>query len=124
MKIQKNVQLQFGSSLQRTRSPEVFEQAVKKAKSAVGSGLSTLAGVVPSLTVGTPAGALVASAAGGGGSAVTDMAALQKQQQDANMDYLKLQMDVQAENRQYSTLSNVLKSRHDTAKAAITNLRA
>ncbi len=124
MKIQKNVQLQFGSSLQRTRSPEAFEQAVKKAKSAVGSGLSTLAGVVPSLTVGTPAGSLLASAAGGGGSAVTDMSALQKQQQDANMEYLKLQMEVQAENRQYSTLSNVLKSRHDTAKAAITNLRA
>lgn len=123
MNVQKPVMMQFGSSTSRTRSPEAFEQAVKKAKSAVGSGLSTLAGVVPSLTVGTPAGALVSSA-GGGGSAMTDMATLQKQQQDANMDYLKLQMEVQAENRQYSTLSNVLKSRHDTAKAAITNLRA
>ncbi|PKN47692.1 MAG: hypothetical protein CVU59_01915 [Deltaproteobacteria bacterium HGW-Deltaproteobacteria-17] len=123
MKIQKNVQMQFGSSIQRTRSPEPFEQAVKKARNAVGAGLSTLAGVVPSLTVGTPTGSLLASA-GGGGSAVSDMSALQKQQQDANMEYLKLQMEVQAENRQFSTLSNVLKSRHDTAKAAITNLRA
>ncbi|PKN24700.1 MAG: hypothetical protein CVU65_11020 [Deltaproteobacteria bacterium HGW-Deltaproteobacteria-22] len=124
MKIQKNVQMQFGSSIQRTRSPEAFEQAVKKAKGAVGAGLSTLAGVVPSLTVGTPTGSLLASVAGGGGSAASDMSVLQKQQQDANMEYLKLQMEVQAENRQFSTLSNVLKSRHDTAKAAITNLRA
>jgi len=121
MEIQKTVMLQFGSSPVRTRSPEAFEQAVKKAKTVVGAGLTTVAGVAPSL-VGGPAGALLSAT--GPGSGTSDMAALQKQQQDANMEYLKLQLEVQAENRQYTTLSNVLKSRHDTAKAAITNLRA
>lgn len=110
MEIQKSVMLQFGASTARTRSPEAFEHAMKKAKGVVGAGLTTLAG---------PAGALLT----GGGSGTSALSSLQQQQQDANLEYLKLQMEVQNENRQFTTLSNVLKSRHDTARAAINNLR-
>ena len=37
--------------------------------------------------------------------------------------YLQLQEQISAENRQFSTLSNVLKARHDTVKNAIGNIR-
>ena len=42
---------------------------------------------------------------------------------DDSMRLIMLQEQIQAENRQYSTLSNVLKARHETAKNAIGNLR-
>lgn len=47
-------------------------------------------------------------------------------EQGAGLDQLELielQQRVQEENRRYSTLSNVLKARHETAKTAIGNLR-
>ena len=37
--------------------------------------------------------------------------------------YLELQEKMQQENRQYSTVSNVLKTRHESAKTAISNIR-
>jgi hypothetical protein len=40
------------------------------------------------------------------------------------LQLLALQEDVQQENRRFSTVSNVLRARHDTAKAAISNVRS
>ena len=40
-----------------------------------------------------------------------------------NLQYLNLQEKMQNENRQFSTVSNVLKTKHDTAKNAINNVR-
>ncbi len=42
---------------------------------------------------------------------------------DRNLYYLQLQEKISAESREYSTVSNVLKSRHDSMKNAISNLR-
>ncbi|MCA9602564.1 MAG: hypothetical protein R3A78_02375 [Polyangiales bacterium] len=42
---------------------------------------------------------------------------------DDSMRLIMLQQQIQAENRQYTTVSNVLKTRHETAKNAIGNLR-
>jgi len=40
-----------------------------------------------------------------------------------NLYYLQLQEQISAENRSYTTMSNVLKARHDTVKNAIGNIR-
>ncbi|MEK7703489.1 MAG: hypothetical protein AAB426_00910 [Myxococcota bacterium] len=40
-----------------------------------------------------------------------------------NLQYLQLQEKMQAENRQFTVLSNVIKTKHDTAKSAIGNIR-
>ena len=45
------------------------------------------------------------------------------QQADLNMQYLQLQEQINAESREYSAISNVLKARHDTIKNAIGNIR-
>lgn len=39
------------------------------------------------------------------------------------MELLALQQKMQQQNRQYTTLSNVMKTRHDTAKSTINNIR-
>ena len=48
---------------------------------------------------------------------------LQETQMSFNMQYLALQEKMQNENRTYTTVSNVLKTRHDTVKNSISNIR-
>ncbi|MCD6499435.1 MAG: hypothetical protein J7M25_14175 [Deltaproteobacteria bacterium] len=63
-------------------------------------------------------------AAGTSGNSQYDaMRQLQEQSRDMNMFFLELQQKMQAENRRFTTVSNVLKSRHDTARSAINNIR-
>lgn len=85
-----------------------------------------------------PGGALVGAAAGGlyklkngtpgglgqGGQQehLDKMWQMQRENQVFNLQYLALQTDIQNENRRFSTMSNLMKARHDTAKAAINNM--
>jgi hypothetical protein len=45
------------------------------------------------------------------------------QAQEMNLYYLQIQEQVNAQNRSFSALSNVLKAEHDTVKTAIGNIR-
>jgi hypothetical protein len=40
-----------------------------------------------------------------------------------NLQYLQLQSRMEQENRQFTTVSNVMKTRHDTVKNSISNIR-
>ena len=44
--------------------------------------------------------------------------------QASNLQLFALQEQVQQENQRFSTLSNVSRAKHDTAKAAVSNIRA
>jgi hypothetical protein len=48
---------------------------------------------------------------------------MQEMQMSFNLQYLNLQNKMQGENRQYSTISNVLKAKHETTKNSINNIR-
>jgi len=48
---------------------------------------------------------------------------MQEMNMSFNMQYLSLQQKMQADNRQFSLLSNIMKTKHDTAKNAISNVR-
>jgi hypothetical protein len=48
--------------------------------------------------------------------------ALQAESAAFNAQYLALQEAMQRENREYTALSNVMKVKHDTARAAIGNI--
>jgi len=48
---------------------------------------------------------------------------LQEMNQQFNLEYLNLQQDMQAENRKFTSISNVMKTKHDTAKSTIQNVR-
>jgi hypothetical protein len=60
-------------------------------------------------------------ASGGSGAGSLDTAIAQSQ--EMNMYYLQIQEQVNAQNRSFTTLSNVLKAEHETVKTAIGNIR-
>jgi hypothetical protein len=64
---------------------------------------------------------------GGTGNSQQDMInqtkGMQEMMQSFNLQYLQLQEKMQQENRSFSTISNVMKTKHDTAKASINNVR-
>lgn len=82
-----------------------------------------LAAAVPGAAVGEAAQAVGAAVSGGPGSELATMQAMQRESQMFNLQLLELQEQVQQENRRFSTLSNVLRAKHDTAKAAVSNIR-
>ena len=43
--------------------------------------------------------------------------------QEMNLYFLRVQEEVNAQNRVFSTLSNVMKAEHETVKTAIGNIR-
>ncbi len=49
--------------------------------------------------------------------------AIQEANWQFSLEYLNLQEKVQNENRYFSTVSNIMRTRHDSAKNAINNLR-
>ncbi len=48
---------------------------------------------------------------------------LNSQSQSFNLAYMQLQDQMQKESREFNTLTNIMKVRHDSAKAAINNIR-
>jgi len=62
-----------------------------------------------------------------GGSDASDMATMQAMQREnhaCNMQLLGLQEQVQQDSQRFTTISNVMRAKQDTAKAAISNIRA
>jgi hypothetical protein len=72
---------------------------------------------------GAGGGAGALSSTGSGDDYMSQVKELQQQSRDMNLEMLALQEQTQQENRRFTTVSNVLKARHDTAKAAISNIR-
>ena len=69
---------------------------------------------------------MIPSSMGSTGSDQSDLATVQTMQRESqafNLQLLELQEDVQQENRRFTTVSNVLRAKHDTAKAAVSNIR-
>jgi hypothetical protein len=89
--------------------------------------LSPPAALVGGLVSGV-ASAVSALTRGGGGSAPirsdADLLALLSQPGElSSQDYLRIQQYMQAEAQQFTAVSNILKVRSDSAKAAINNIR-
>ncbi len=76
-------------------------------------------GGAPSSTSG-----IAAEGAAGENSTLHEVRDMQEQAQSFNLQYLALQEEVQQENRKFTTVSNVLKAKHETAKGAIGNIRS
>jgi hypothetical protein len=65
-------------------------------------------------------------AAAGGDSQGQLLAAtkqMQETQMSFNLQYLQLQSQMQDENRSYTAISNIMKTKHDTVKNSISNIR-
>ncbi len=68
-------------------------------------------------------GGAASAATGVGTEAGTGIEGALAQSQDMNLYYLQVQEQVNAQNRSFTTLSNVLKTEHETVKTAIGNIR-
>ncbi len=73
--------------------------------------------------LGADPGTAAAGAAGGAeGDVLEATRALQQEARTFNLQYLQLQENMQRESREFQALSNVMKVKHDSAKAAINNI--
>jgi hypothetical protein len=132
----------------RKTEPGRFENALRTAASGLAQGVATTvelaapyvpAGTVlsaavrsavqgPGAAVGgaTGGGATAGGATAGGGSPEGDVLdatrTLQQEARTFNLQYLQLQENMQRESREFTALSNVMKVKHDSAKAAISNI--
>ena len=89
----------------------------------VGGGVGGGVGVgVGGVGVGVGTGG-VGVGVGAGGTGDGGVESSLAQAQEMNLYYLRIQEEVNAQNRTFSTLSNVLKAEHDTVKTAIGNIR-
>ena len=72
-------------------------------------------------SAGASAGTSGTSVDGAGGS--SDPSGMLNAQTNQAMELLEMQQQISMEQRQFQTVSNVMKARHDTAKAVIQNVR-
>jgi hypothetical protein len=126
-----------GSRVTPARPSARFQAALESSAGVLLSGVESASSIVPgagqlvaavrgtgSALAGTSGGGESAEGPGGaeGGPAGTMEDSLRTQADD-NMRFLQLQAQIQAENQRFTTLSNVMKARHETAKTAIGNIR-
>ncbi len=103
----------------------ILSAAVRGAGGALGSTLDAVAAGADPKSPGALPGTVPASGAlpGTGGSEIDDLWAIQEAGMRTSMEVLKIQEAVSRESRVFTTLSNVMKARHDTASSAIGNIR-
>ncbi|MHB8872735.1 MAG: hypothetical protein ACYC8T_03515 [Myxococcaceae bacterium] len=92
------------------------------AVSSIGTVVGTVASGISSIGS-TQSAAVGGSLPGVGTAAKGDSWDLLKAQDAQSQKYLALQIDMQRESREFNAVSNILKVRHDSAKAAINNVR-
>lgn len=104
------------------------------AVSSIGSVVSTVSSTKASITPLPGAGGAIGGTSGPGATEGTtgrgdawDMLEAQRlmaaEGQKFNVAYLQLQNEMQRESREHNAISNIMKVRHDSAKAAINNIR-
>jgi septal ring factor EnvC (AmiA/AmiB activator) len=64
----------------------------------------------------------VSSSSDGSSSLMQATQGMQEMQMSFNMQYLQLQNSMQNDNRQFTMVSNIMKTKHDTAKSTISNV--
>jgi hypothetical protein len=101
------------------RSHQSYREAAEKL-SALYADLSRKVQAVVKASGAVAPGKAETAALAGLQAAIKDM---QETQASFDQQHLRLQQQMQNENRQFTTLSNVMKTKHDTVKNAISNIR-
>jgi hypothetical protein len=107
-----------------------FREALRGGAGVLLEGVERAAGALPGGAVLSAATSALTGAGGAGGSAGGTLGGASGTMDDAltrsanqQMELLELQQRMQDENQRFTTLSNVLKAEHETAKTAIGNIR-
>lgn len=132
-----NIALSYNSlkGIERKDRKTGFQKFMEGTKSAIAGASSA---ILPAIALSAPptVGGAVLTAFVAGGSKIAEGANLNdvlgktisssgglSGWQDRGMQYLMLQMEIQDEARRFTTLSNIIKARHDSAMSAIRNMR-
>ncbi len=128
---QAQIQMEARRTRQTPKPRSTFKEVLREGADVLLAGAQLASGMVGgpllSAAVGRARAALGTSRSGSLGGAkagMQDLERLQEEMADMNMFYLRIQQRIQAESRKFTTISNVLKARHDTAKNAINNIRS
>ena len=78
----------------------------------------------PATALGAAGGSTAAAVAAGASPDMASVQAMMQAGQASSLQLFALQEQVQQENQRFSTISNVSRAKHDTAKAAVSNIRA
>jgi hypothetical protein len=107
-------------------APEALSMGASFPADLAPEGASNAAGSAPSLgaVASVASAAPAAPASAGANDPSTGIDASLQQSAQLNLYYLQVQQQVDAQNRSFTALSNVLKTEHDSAKAAIQNIHA
>ena len=128
------------TGLRQTPRNEFGRVLAATASSALDAGVALLGGAVSGLPVlsaavsgakvvfGAAAKSIGRSEAGAdwaapGSPGLSELNGRLQDDRDYDRQYLQLQMDMQRESREFNAISNIIKVRHDSAKAAINNIR-
>ena len=95
---------------------------VASSQAAVMSTPGMVSGGTPTTTGGV-AGTTGSTTAGTSQGMLDQMQKYTEMNQSFNMQYLQLQENMQQESRKFSVISNIMKTKHDTAKSSISNVR-
>lgn len=125
---QADSQLQVAATRARQteRPPRPFHDVLAGGVSLLLSGAEVATQVVagPVMAAAVHDARVGASGAMGSSGNPGDVQSLVDQGQASNLQLLALQQQIQNDSQQFSTLSNVMRARFDTAKAAVSNIRA
>jgi hypothetical protein len=88
------------------------------------TGLVNIGGVSVGLGTSTSGTSTSGTSSSGTGTSDPSLDATMAQSQQMNLYYLQVQEEVNAQNRTYTALSNVLEVEHSTAKSAISNIHS
>lgn len=112
-----------------------FRDALGRGATELLTGVEQLAGLAPggsAITAAVRGAAGNGNAPGGGGQTAegpggatpeSPMSSALMDSSSQSMQLLELQQQISMEQRQFTTVSNVMKARHDTAKSVINNVR-
>lgn len=122
------LEVRLDETLGRATPPpaeRAFRDALRDGAGTLLDGVERAAGSLPGgAVVSAVTGALTsASGAGSSGTSTGGMDDVLSRSALQQMELLELQQRMQDENQRFSTLSNVLKAEHETAKTAIGNIR-
>jgi hypothetical protein len=126
--LQVDSQLQVGATRARQteRPPRPFHDVLAGGVSLLLSGAEVATHVVAGPVMAAAVHGARAGAAGALGTSGTsgDVQSLLQDGQSSNLQLLALQQQIQNDSQQFSTVSNVMRARYDTPKAAVSNIRA
>ncbi len=88
------------------------------------SGAGSAPGALPAGSAPVGTAGIAAAGAAPGSSDMSNIQAMMQDGQSSNMQMLALQQQMQDESQRFTTVSNVMRAKYDTAKAAVSNIRA